>query len=454
MAADDQDPPAAAGKVSFHKEIRPILRKHCQGCHQPAKAQGEYELVSFAGLLKGGQSQLAAVVPGNPDESFLLDQIEPSGDTAEMPKDQPPLARAEIDLISRWIAEGAGDDSPPRDGPLIDADHPPVYVSTPVVTSLDYSPDGNLLAVSGYHEVLLHQADGSAIAARLVGLSERIESAIFSPDGKYLAVTGGSPARFGEVQVWEVEKRELALSLPVTFDTIYGASWSADGRLIAFGCADKSVRAIEAATGKQVLFQGAHNDWVLDTVFSKSATHLISVSRDMSMKLIEVATERFIDNITSITPGALKGGLISVDRRPNEEQVVVGGADGMPKLFRIFRPMDKPRQIGDDFNLIRNFDPLPGRVYAVRFNKDGSRIAAASSLNGTGEVRIYETETGRLVSRHEAKSGMYAIAFHPTEPKVAASGFDGLVRLIDAETGALIREFSSVPMASAADAAP
>ena len=39
----------------------------------------------------------------------------------------------------------------------------------------------------------------------------------------------------------------------------------------------------------------------------------------MTMKLTEVATQRFIDNVTSITPGALKGGLMAVDRRPVEE---------------------------------------------------------------------------------------------------------------------------------------
>ncbi|NDD39357.1 MAG: WD40 repeat domain-containing protein, partial [Verrucomicrobia bacterium] len=108
----------------------------------------------------------------------------------------------------------------------------------PVVTSLDYSPDGKLLAVAGFHEVLLHQANGSGLVARLVGLSERIESVKFSPDGKRLAVAGGLPGRMGEVQIWDVEKRKLALSHSVTYDTLYGASWSPDGKLIAFGCAD------------------------------------------------------------------------------------------------------------------------------------------------------------------------------------------------------------------------
>src|SRR5207248_8872514 len=104
------------------------------------------------------------------------------------------------------------------------------------------------------------------------------------------------------------------------FDTVYGVSWSKDGAKLAFGCADNTLRAIEVATGKQILYQGAHSDWVLATVFSKEDTHVVSVSRDRSMKLTEVATQRFVDNISSITPGALKGGLLTVDRHPAKDE--------------------------------------------------------------------------------------------------------------------------------------
>jgi WD40 repeat protein/mono/diheme cytochrome c family protein len=452
--ADDKPAASASSQapVSFYKQIRPIFQENCQGCHQPAKAGGGFVITHVARILKGGESGDAGVVPGKPDESALMSQITADGGKAPaMPKGRQPLSASQVALVRRWIGEGAHDDTPAAANVLVDMDHPPVYTAPPVLTSLRFSPDGSLLAVSGYHEVLLYKADGSELVARLVGLSERIESAVFSPDGKRLAVSGGSPCRMGEVQVWNLQTRKLAVSYPVTYDTVYGASWSGDGKLVAFGCSDNSVRAIDARSDKQVLFQGAHNDLVVGTVFSTNSAHLVSISRDGSMKLIEVATQRFIDNITSITPSLLKGGLMALARHPSKDELLAGGADGVPEIYKMFRTQD--RQIGDDFNLIRKFDALPGRVFAVCYNADGSRIAAASSLDGHGEARVYQAQDGKLVSKFElAQCGLYAIGYRPDGKALAVGGFDGMVRLIDPDTGKPIREFLAVPSSPAKEA--
>ncbi len=332
FAADGAaEAPAAAptGEVSYHRDVLPILQANCHGCHQPAKASGALEMTSFKNLLASGESGTPSVVPGKPDESYFVEQITPADGEAAMPQGKKPLEESQIALIRRWIEQGAHDDTPPATAPPIDAAHPPVYSGPPVIASIDWSPDGTLLAVAGFHEVLLHKADGTGLVARLVGMSERIESVRFSPDGAKLAVTGGKPARVGEVQIWNVADRTLLHSIPVTHDSVFGASWSPDGKRLAFGCTDSSVRTIDTETGEQVLYQSAHDDWVLDTVFSVDGTHLASVGRDMAAKLIEVATERFIDNITSITPAALKGGIQSVDRHPLRDEILFGGADGI-----------------------------------------------------------------------------------------------------------------------------
>jgi WD40 repeat protein/mono/diheme cytochrome c family protein len=476
-----EEPEDPSKPVSYFKKVRPIFQAQCQGCHQPAKAKGGYVMTDFAKLLRGGESAdkgELSVIPGNPDNSLLVKDITPMNGEAEMPKKKPPLAEKEIALIRRWVAEGAIDDTPANARQHIDAEHPPVYQRPPLVTSLDVSPDGSLLAVAGFHEILLWKPDGSELVGRLIGLSERIQTVRFSPDGKLLAASGGRPAQMGEIQVWEVEARKLKLSVPFGFDTLYGVNWSPDGKLLSFGCPDNALRAIDANTGEQVLQQNSHSDWVLGTAFTKGSDKLVSIGRDMSMKLTDVASQRFIDNISSITPGALRGGLHSVARHPERDEFLVGGSDGVPQAYRIERKVQ--RHIGDNALCIRKFPAMEGRIYAVDFAPDGKSLAAASSLDGKGTVNFYnydfdtampdeilkiegkddgarsEDEKKKLAMHYASDvkilgslaldTGIYALRYSHDGSRVVVGGEDGKVRFISAPEAKIIGEFTPVPL--------
>ncbi len=452
--------------VSFHRDVRPILSRACYGCHQNAKQLGSYVMTDFASMLKGGETERVAIVPGKPDESYLLDQIVVVDGHAEMP-DAPfePLSQVEIDTIARWVAEGAQNDSPENAGFRYDNDHPPTYAAPPAMPSIDVSPDGKLIAVAGFHEVALLDGETGDVCSRLVGMSPRINAVRFSPDGTRLAVAGGDPSVRGELQVWDTESHELLLSHPSTFDALSGASWSPDGTKIAYGASDNVVRAVDATTGKLVLFQGAHDDWVRATGFTPDGKHLITVARDMSCKLTEVETERFVDNITSITPGALSGGLSSVAVHPTRDEILIGGADGVAKVYRVFR--ETARKIGDDANLIRSLPKMTGRIFSVAISPDASRLAAAATIDGHSEVRVWNydfdgsldkklkkvlakrvanqsAEEKKLVEESRKKelqevsrveisgAAVYAIAFAPDQ-SVLATATDGKVRRIDVD---------------------
>jgi WD40 repeat protein/mono/diheme cytochrome c family protein len=462
-----------AKPVSFYKHIRPILQANCTGCHQPAKAKGDYVMTDFAKLLAGGEEGVA-IVPGKPAESNLLKVSTPNAEgKVEMPPKGDPLHASQVALIQKWISEGAKDDTPATAMAHYDMEHPPVYVTAPAVTSMEHSPDGSMIAVAGYHEVLVHKADGSGIVARLVGLAERIQKLAWSPDGKKILITGGSPARMGEIQIWDVGAKKLELSKSLTFDTLYGASWSPDGKFIAVGCGDNGLRAFEAATGKEVVFMGGHSDWVLDTVWGLEGKLIASCGRDMSVKLTEVASQRFIDNITSITPGALKGGVHALARHPLRNEILIGGTDGVPAIYRMERITK--RVIGDNANLIRRFSAMEGRIFGVDFAPDGKRIVAGASHEGAGAVNLYaseydstmpeavkkivETVNGKgkelddwvtqdvkLISSTSMPCGIFTVSFSPDGKSVAAAGQDGHIRLIEAATGKIAKEFLSVPL--------
>ncbi len=467
LAADD--PP-----VSYHNQVRPILQANCYGCHQPARDMGGYAMVQFHALIGTGESGDPAVVAGNPDASSLIELITPDeSGVAEMPQDEPPLTEQEVLLIRQWIEQGAVNDSPTQTVNY-SRQHPPEYSRLPVVTSLDFSPDGQLLATAGFHEAVLVDVGSQKIKHRLVGISPRIESLRFSPDGTRLAVGGGSPGLAGEVQVWNVATGALELSKSVGYDTVYGISWSPDGTKIAFGSTDTNLRVIDAKTGEQVLFQGAHDDWIRETAWSVDGTQLVSVGRDMTCKLIDFETERFIDNITSITPGVLKGGISSVARHPQRDEILIGGSDGVPKIYRMVRQTQ--RRIGDDANMIRRMPPMKGRIQAVDISSNGQLFAAGTSLDGSGALAIYAydfdtalskelkgilgktvssrtpeeqekreeyvTRNVKLIASAEVPTGIYSLRFDPSGSKIALGGSDGMVRLVDTATGGLDASFA------------
>jgi hypothetical protein len=111
---------AAAQPVSYSRQVAPILAMNCHLCHgaNPESAAGGLSTRTFEELMKG--SNLGpVVVAGDPARSPLYQFI--SGDRGEahrMPLGGPPLEKAEVETIRRWIAEGASADEdrsrPPR----------------------------------------------------------------------------------------------------------------------------------------------------------------------------------------------------------------------------------------------------------------------------------------------------------------------------------------------------
>lgn len=93
----------ADDKVDFAKSIQPIFEKRCLECHGPKKEKGDLLLDSKATAIKG-----TVIVPGKPDESDLVKRISlPDGHDDIMPPKGDPLTKEQIDLVKKWISEGA-----------------------------------------------------------------------------------------------------------------------------------------------------------------------------------------------------------------------------------------------------------------------------------------------------------------------------------------------------------
>lgn len=422
--------------MSWYRDLTPIFKRSCNGCHNPNKLKGEVDTSTFAGFLKPGKHG-PNFIAGDPAQSLVIEQI--SGTEPDMPMEGDPLSAAEVALIERWIREGAKDDTP-ADAYSTRLQEPPVYTSPAVVTSLALSPDGRWLAVSGYHEVFLLEATNWTLRARLLGESPRIESLAFSPDSSRLAVSAGAPARFGEIQVWEVPGTNELQSWKLGTDSLFGVSWSPEGSRLAFGSADKSVRIIGVSDGQEQMKFDNHSDWTFRTVWTADGTRLLSGSRDRALKLISVSHGQFIDDINKLIEP-----VVSLAKHPQEEWVAYGGAEGGVRLYRMKENQERTAG-NNDVNLVREFERQPGAVHAVAFSPDGSLLAVGGV---GGEVRVYQTADGTKAATLDGPGGaVFALAFTPDGQRLVTGGFDGLIRVFDPRPGRLTAVFLPVPLTS------
>src|SRR6266513_1350458 len=102
--------PAEASKISWSRDIQPLLQSKCSECHSSDERKNEFEITSVETLRTKGRKDGPGVLPGRPDESAIILRIR--GLTKpQMPKGRPPLSEDEVHLLRMWIAAGAKDDS-------------------------------------------------------------------------------------------------------------------------------------------------------------------------------------------------------------------------------------------------------------------------------------------------------------------------------------------------------
>jgi hypothetical protein len=103
--ANKQDPVRVA--VDFNRDIRPIFNAKCVACHGGVRQLSDVSFIYRDEALGKGKSGRPTVVPGRPRASELMARVTSHDPETRMPYRAPPLEPREIDLLRRWIEEGA-----------------------------------------------------------------------------------------------------------------------------------------------------------------------------------------------------------------------------------------------------------------------------------------------------------------------------------------------------------
>ena len=135
-------PQAARGPVDFARDVQPILRERCWGCHGAEKQKSNYRLDRRADAIKGGDSGDAAIVVGKGAESPMVRFTAGLDEDMLMPpkkSGKPRLTADEIGVLRAWIDDGA---KWPEDGSVVRADPRAWWSLKPIVKPAVPSPGG------------------------------------------------------------------------------------------------------------------------------------------------------------------------------------------------------------------------------------------------------------------------------------------------------------------------
>lgn len=421
----------AAEPVSFRAEIAPLLINNCLACHGPKKAEGGYRVDSYERLLSEGDSGSAGVTGKNIEESELFRRLVSEDKDERMPLESEPLTAEQIDLVKRWIVEGAASDAPdPKAAlstivpPPVHPDPPEVYPSSVPVTALVFSPDGKELLVGGYHELTVWNPQDGTLVRRIKNVSQRTYAVRYSPDGKHLAVGGGAPGRLGETRVFNVETGELTRVVGSATDVVLDVVFNPKGDRLAVGSAAGVIRIFDVASGKETLVITSHSDWVMAIAWSDDGKQLVSASRDKTAKVFDAEKGELV-----VTYSGHSQPVRGVAFHPEGKEVFSSGNDNKIHRWKI---ADGKKSAEIAFG---------GEVYKLLRSGDFVFTASADKT-----VRQFEAKTHKAVRSYAGNADWaLATAFHGETKRIASGGFDGQIHIWNAEDGKPVVNFVAAP---------
>lgn len=244
--------------------------------------------------------------------------------------------------------------------------------------TLAFSPDGSLLAADYTNgATVVWDAATGAVRAKLTGGDSR-----FSPDGRLFAVVA-----YDKVQLWDTAKRKVRTTLtappgrvdgePRSFDSL---EFSPDGRRLATGLSDGTVRLSDTATGAVTATIAGQSDAVETLVFSPDGRRLATRAEDDAVRLWDTAT-----GAARVTLPGPTGSVLVFS--PDGRRLATGSEKGEVLVW--------DTASGQQTHVLEHRERFllwttEMAISHLAFSPDGTKLAVASNTKDDGRVALWE----------------------------------------------------------------
>lgn len=423
--------------VSYVKDVQPIFDANCVACHSNSGRMSGLSLENYDELMKGG-TKGHAIIAGDSAKSRLVGMIEGTI-TPKMPPGAA-LKPEQIKTIRAWIDAGAHAAPPKKDGTepaALPKEPPPVAAATgpavlpeikpraPVaapVTGLAFHPGGELVAAVEHKTIRIIDRAGSDMKRKLSGAEGIIRTVSYSPDGKLLAAGGGFPAQFGEITIWDTATGQIKHRLQGHRDYIYSVAFSPDKRLLASSSYDRLVKIWDIEKGVELKTLKDHTDAVYPVAFSPDGKLLASGAADRTVKVWDVGSGKRLYTLSDSLDV-----VYTLAFHPSGKQLTAAGADKNIRTWTITEQAGTLTQ-----SIIAHTD----EIVQIAYSPDGSRLASTSADR---TVKLWDLAAEQAVKTFEKQPDWsQSLAWSPDGQTLVVGGFDGAVRIYNTQTGRII----------------
>ena len=327
------------------------------------------------------------------------------------------------------------------------------------IWSLEFSPDGKMLAVGKYQWVELWDLETQRVIHVYEPHMGDVRCLKFSSADQAsslkLYAGSGVPAQSGEIRIWDVATEELIKSFEIHADTIESIALSPSNKTLLTASMDEFSAVLdverlddtEEPIDEQAKWLTQHVGRVLCTLYHPRGTYFVTGSEDKTIKVWNPETFNVLVNFDA-NDDAVYSLAYSVD----ENVIVSGSADNAVRTWRVTpTEADEEVPVGQTISqmtgaLVREYNGHQGAVYSVdaafaslRQNNQAAMIASGSADTS---VIIWNIRSGnRYRTFEESTDAVYAVKFSPNGESVAAAGRDGKVRIWNLRRRALTHEF-------------
>jgi WD40 repeat protein len=341
------------------------------------------------------------------------------------------------------------------------------------VRSVAFSSDGKTIASGSYDNTIkIWDSSTGKVIRTLTGHSSPVYSVAFSSDGKTIA----SGSYDNTIKIWDSSTGKLIRTLTGHSSPVYSVAFSSDGKTIASGSEDKTIKIWDSSTGKVIRTLTGHSSDTLSfsinngktvsfgssVAFSSDGKTIASGSDDNTIKIWDSSTGKLIRTLTGHSSSVL-----SVAFSSDGKTVASGSWDNTIKIWdsstgKLIRTLTGHSQgvlsvafssdgkiaSGSEDNTIKIWDSSTGKVIptlkghsesvsSVAFSSDGKTVASGSY---DSTIKIWDSSTGKLIRTLTGHSqGVLSVAFSSDGKTVASGSWDNTIKIWDSSTGKLIR---------------